>query len=136
MLKMASKYFSGLTLGRYTRVEVDVDPKGNSFFLVRESSKSSSKTMDQLSDGTRDQLHLALVLGSLEHRFASGGEPIPLVLDDVLVHFDDKRSEAALSVLAEFSKTTQVILFTHHTQIREQAEGIGKAKGAFVHELG
>ena len=135
MLKMASKYFSGLTLGRYARVETDIDSKGNSFFLVRESSDSASKTMDELSDGTRDQLHLALVLGSLEHRFASGSEPIPLVLDDVLVHFDDDRSVAALEVLAEFSKTTQVLLLTHHTRIREQAEALGEAQGAFVHEL-
>ena len=104
--------------------------------LVRESSDSASKTMDALSDGTRDQLHLALVLGSLEYRFASGAEPIPLVLDDVLVHFDDDRSVAALEVLAEFSKTTQVLLLTHHTRIRQQAEAIGEAKGAFVHELG
>jgi uncharacterized protein YhaN len=135
MLRNASKYFSDITRGRYARVETDVDSKGQPFFLVRESSDSTSKTMDALSDGTRDQLHLALVLGSLEHRFSSGAEPIPLVLDDILVHFDDERSVAALEVLTDFSRTTQVLLFTHHTRIREQARSIGEANGAFVHDL-
>ena len=34
-----------------------------------------------LSDGTRDQLYLALRLASLEH-YAAHGEPMPLILDD------------------------------------------------------
>ncbi len=49
------------------------------------------------------------------------GEPVPLILDDVLVNFDDRRSAAALKILADFSKTTQVIFFTHHQHIIELA---------------
>jgi uncharacterized protein YhaN len=134
-LRFASKYFEGLTRGRYCRVETDLDGKGQPFFLVREASDSAAKTLDALSDGTRDQLHLALVLGSLEHRFTSGAEPMPLVLDDILVHFDDDRSLAALEVLADFSRTTQVLLLTHHGRIREQAESLGEARGTFIHNL-
>ncbi len=49
-----------------------------------------------LSDGTRDQLYLALRLASLEHH-ARTGEPMPLILDDILIHFDDDRARAASS---------------------------------------
>lgn len=126
MLKHASRYFTGLTRGAYTKVETDLDDRDRPHFLVRESASAAAKRVGDLSDGTRDQLHLALVLGSLEHRFAAGAEPMPLVLDDVLVHFDDARSQAALETLAAFSKTTQVLLFTHHEKIREQAKAFGE----------
>ena len=67
----------------------------------------------------------------LKHRFSAGAEPMPLLLDDILVHFDDDRSMAALDTLAEFSKTTQLLLFTHHERVREQA----LAAGGTVHDL-
>ena len=57
------------------------------------------------------------------------------MLDDILVHFDDDRSLAALEVLADFSRTTQVLLLTHHGRIREQAESLGEARGIFIHKL-
>lgn len=136
LLRHASGYFAGLTCGRYDHIETDVDEAGRPFFLVREAATKATKQLEALSDGTRDQLHLALVLGSLAHRFAAGGEPMPLVLDDVLVHFDDQRSLAALSVLAGFSAVTQVVLFTHHDRIREQAEGLVAGGRVFVHRLG
>ncbi|WP_438039417.1 AAA family ATPase [Sorangium sp. So ce128] len=73
-----------------------------------------------LSDGTRDQLYLALRLASLEHH-ARTGEPIPLILDDILIHFDDDRARAALAVLGELAGTTQVLFFTHHARLCELA---------------
>ncbi|WP_437276891.1 AAA family ATPase [Sorangium sp. So ce375] len=73
-----------------------------------------------LSDGTRDQLYLALRLASLEHH-ARTGEPMPLILDDILIHFDDDRARAALAVLGELAGTTQVLFFTHHARLCELA---------------
>jgi uncharacterized protein YhaN len=61
-----------------------------------------------------DQLYLAL-------RLAVAGEltpDAPLVLDDALVRFDDRRLAEALDVLTEEAETKQVILFT--CQTREQ----------------
>ncbi|WP_437732182.1 AAA family ATPase [Sorangium sp. So ce1335] len=73
-----------------------------------------------LSDGTRDQLYLALRLASLEHH-ARTAEPMPLILDDLLIHFDDDRARAALAVLGELTATTQVLFFTHHARLCELA---------------
>jgi uncharacterized protein YhaN len=55
-----------------------------------------------MSDGTRDQLYLALRLASLE-QYLVHNEPLPLVVDDILIQFDDRRAEAALRLLAELS---------------------------------
>ena len=87
-----------------------------------------------LSAGTRDQLYLSLRLASLL-RFAEIAGPMPLVLDDVLVHFDDERSAAALSVLAEVSQSIQVLFFTHHARLVDLARRAVPPGLLVVHEL-
>ena len=90
---------------------------------------------DGMSEGSRDQLFLALRLATLERRLEEM-EPLPLVVDDILVGFDDARALAALEVLAELSAATQVLLFTHHRRVVELAELVKAEPGVFVYELG
>ncbi|MFC1362017.1 MAG: hypothetical protein G8D90_21360, partial [gamma proteobacterium symbiont of Clathrolucina costata] len=88
--------------------------------------------VEGMSSGTRDQLYLALRLASLE-KYMESAEPMPFIVDDVLVDFDDARSQAALNALAELAEMTQVILFTHHSQVVEQSKQL---RGSVqVHEL-
>ncbi|WP_437754023.1 AAA family ATPase [Sorangium sp. So ce1389] len=87
-----------------------------------------------LSDGTRDQLYLALRLASLEHH-ARTGEPMPLILDDLLIHFDDDRARAALAVLGELTGITQVLFFTHHARLCELAREAVPAEVLREHRL-
>jgi chromosome segregation protein len=44
-----------------------------------------------LSEGTRDQLYLALRLAALGE-FAARADPLPFICDDLLVSFDDARA--------------------------------------------
>ena len=74
-----------------------------------------------MSDGTLDQLYLALRIASLEHYFAAH-EPAPFIVDDVLLNFDDARASAALAALNTLSAKTQIIFFTHHRRLVELAE--------------
>ena len=60
------------------------------------------------SDGTMDQLYLALRLAVAEELTPNA----PLVLDDALVRFDDQRMKAAVEILREMAETRQVICFT------------------------
>ena len=60
------------------------------------------------SDGTVDQLYLALRLAVAQELTPEA----PLVLDDALVRFDDRRLAAALDVLRKEAQQKQVILFT------------------------
>jgi len=90
-------------------------------------------TVEGMSGGSRDQLYLALRLATLEWRLESS-EPIPFIVDDILVNFDDARSRATLQVSADLSERNQVILFTHHGQIVEEAKKI-KNGTVQIHEL-
>jgi uncharacterized protein YhaN len=122
VLKIASGYFNDLTMGSFTGLRTDVDDKGGPI-LVGLRPDNLRLTVDKMSSGTRDQLFLALRLATLEWRLEKN-EPMPFIVDDILINFDDKRSKATLKVLADLSKKNQVILFTHHRQIVEEAKTI------------
>ena len=51
--------------------------------------------MDELSRGTGEQLYLALRFGLIEE-FAGQAEPLPVVMDDILVNFDVERARRGL----------------------------------------
>ncbi len=87
-----------------------------------------------MSDGTCDQLYLALRLASLES-WLTHHEPMPFIVDDILMNFDDARSVATLKVLAELSQRTQVIFFTHHQHLVDLAREHLSADDLFVTTL-
>ena len=76
--------------------------------------------VEAMSTGSCDQLYLAIRIAYLEHWLTSH-EPVPFIVDDILLHFDDNRAIAALKVLGELSRRTQVIFFTHHAHLLELA---------------
>jgi len=133
VLKIASGYFNDLTMGSFAGLRTDVDDKGEPI-LVGVRPDNLRLTVEKMSSGTRDQLFLALRLATLEWRLETS-EPMPFIVDDILINFDDDRSKATLTVLADLSKKNQVILFTHHRQIMQEAKSI-KGKGVIqIHEL-
>ena len=89
-----------------------------------------------LSDGTADQLFLALRLAGIETNLEKLKEPMPVILDDILVNFDDDRALSTLRCLAEFSNKTQVILFTHHQHLQKLVSSSDFADKVFMHKLG
>ncbi|TDY46256.1 uncharacterized protein YhaN [Alicyclobacillus sacchari] len=119
VLDRASALFRRLTCDHYKKVDI-VYEEGGSRLVVLDPS-GHARTVEQLSDGTRDQLYLALRLGFIEDhvQFAPG---LPLVMDDILVHFDDERTLATLAVLSELSAHTQVLYFTHHQFVVDAAK--------------
>jgi len=90
--------------------------------------------VEAMSDGTRDQLYLALRVATLE-RYADHGNPMPVVLDDILVHFDDDRARAALELIGELSERMQVLFFTHHARLVELARETIRGSRLSVREL-
>ncbi|NLT69890.1 MAG: hypothetical protein GXX91_04260, partial [Verrucomicrobiaceae bacterium] len=73
-----------------------------------------------MSEGTRDQLYLALRFAGLELHLQDH-KAMPMILDDLLVHFDDTRAASALKALSRLGKSSQVFLFTHHAHLVELA---------------
>ena len=133
ILQRASEHFAALTLGSFGGLKADFDEKDNAV-LVGIRSDESRVDVEGMSSGTRDQLYLALRLASIE-KYLDGAEPMPFIVDDILVHFDDERSQATLGVLANLAEKTQVMLFTHHRRLVEQAENLTTSTPIKVHEL-
>ncbi len=120
LLSRASQLFARLTEGRYDRLSVDAGEDDRCVILALRPDDTHCPA-ERLSEGTRDQLYLALRLAAIEGEVGAS-EPLPFIADDLLVNFDDHRARAALRVLAEFARTTQTILFTHHAHIADMAE--------------
>jgi uncharacterized protein YhaN len=133
ILKIASRYFSELTVGAFSGLRADIDDNGQPI-LVGVCPDECLKTVKEMSSGTRDQLYLALRLATLEWRLEKH-EPMPFIADDVLVNFDDARAKATLRALATLAEKNQVILFTHHVQIVETAKSLGMNDRVFIHPL-
>ena len=63
------------------------------------------------SSGLADQVYLAIRLGLVQD-FAQHEEPLPIILDDVLVRFDQERQLGAMKVILDMSRRHQVLMFT------------------------
>lgn len=115
ILKRASELFARLTLHSFAGLKVDYDEKDQPV-LMGVRTNGDLVPIDGMSDGTTDQLYLSLRIASIE-KYANENEPIPFIVDDILVHFDDTRSKETLRILLELSKKTQIIFFTHHARL-------------------
>jgi len=124
--------FSSMTCGSFEGLSTEVTDDEAQLVAIRPDG--ARVHVAGMSSGARDQLFLALRLATLE-RYLATAEPMPFVVDDVLINFDDARAFATLGTLADFSVSTQVLLFTHHLRIREMAARVESGCGVFVQDL-
>ena len=134
VLSRASALFRQITLGSFEGVRAEFDGNGNPMLVGVRSGGAEILAVEAMSDGTADQLYLALRLAGLEE-YLTKNEPIPFIVDDILIKFDDDRAAAALQALAELSAKTQVIFFTHHRHLVNLAEKNVGASTLVKHEL-
>lgn len=111
VLRLASRYFAVMTGGAYRRIIA----LGDRASLAAETDEGTLVDSPFLSRGTQEQLYLAL-------RFALAGaaaplEPLPLLLDDLFVHFDADRLARTADVLREVAAERQIVLFTCHEHV-------------------
>ena len=129
VLSRASELFSRLTLGEHDGLTTAFGNDDRPVMVAIRKNKEQVEVAG-LSDGTRDQLYLALRLAAIEDHVARVA-PCPVILDDILIHSDDLRASAALQVLAEIAQRTQVLFFTHHSRLAD----LGSKAGASVIHL-
>ncbi len=133
ILRRASELFQALTLDTFARLETVYDDQDAPLIqCVRKDDRSVG--VEGLSDGTRDQLFLALRVASME-RHLERNEPVPVIVDDILINFDDRRARAALGVLGELATRTQVLFFTHHRHLAELAGEVVAREVMVRHDL-
>ncbi|MEM5318245.1 AAA family ATPase [Paraburkholderia sp. JHI869] len=114
MLRRAGEIFNGLTLGEFARLVVDNERNPPALHARRSNGKTVE--VGGMSEGTRDQLFLALRIAALELQLASKAA-LPFVADDLFINFDDERAKAGFAALRNLSAKTQVLFLTHHDHL-------------------
>ncbi|MBB6483405.1 YhaN family protein [Rhizobium lusitanum] len=120
VIKRAGELFSQLTGNRFLRL-VEAHDESDTLQLLAERVGGERVPLHGLSEGTGDQLYLALRLAFLED-YSARNEPAPLIVDDIFQTFDDERASAGLKVLATTAERFQTILFTHEMSVVEIAQ--------------
>lgn len=114
--KKALSIFSLLTDGAYNHLNVSKSLD----ITVEKTDNFGTKELDYLSNGTIDQAYLSLRLALCE--LITDNEKLPILLDDILCQYDDKRANTAIKFLKEYSENSQAIFFTCHNWITELAK--------------
>jgi uncharacterized protein YhaN len=129
IMKMANEFLKDMTMGKYSLHMAD---NGKDIFI--EDSTHAVKNEKIWSSGTGDQVFLAIRL-AMALSFGEQIEPLPIVLDDIFVRFDEKRQRETLRFLMELGKKQQIFLFTCHERTMHIAEEVGyeKGTGEFIH---
>jgi DNA repair exonuclease SbcCD ATPase subunit len=69
------------------------------------------EALEILSGGTREQVSILTRL-AFARLFATAGRPVPVILDDALVHSDDDRIEAMFDALHRTARDQQILVLT------------------------
>ncbi|MBP1968972.1 uncharacterized protein YhaN [Virgibacillus natechei] len=106
VMDRTSYYFKELTGAFYHKVYAPTDNKP---FQV-ESNDNLRYTVNELSQGTIDQLYVSLRLAISE--VMSEKHRLPFMIDDAFVNFDAIRTKRIMKIIEEISETQQMIIFT------------------------
>jgi uncharacterized protein YhaN len=128
LIARASLLFAKATGNAFSGLGVDYGDDDQPM-LVAQRADGERVQVAGLSEGTRDQLFLALRLALLERR---ASEPMPFIGDDLLTSFDEDRTLAALRLLAMAGQKQQVILFTHHRHVVDLARSMREQAIDFI----
>lgn len=124
VLKQANTFLEKMTNGKYS-LSVSDDGRDVELIDVAHNRKSAKLW----SSGTGDQVYLAIRL-AMALAFGKQVEPLPVVLDDIFVRFDEERQRQTLRFLMELGKEQQILLFTCHARTMQIAHEVGKELNA------
>lgn len=108
VLRLAAGHLMEVTGGRY--VGIHALEKGQLRVATAGNDVLDSAL---LSQGTQEQLYFVVRLGLVDS-FAQQSEPLPLVLDDVLVNADPERQDGMIRALVRASRDHQALFLTCH----------------------
>lgn len=104
LLQQAQHYFAQLTLNRYDKLSFKAET-----LMVRRRSDRQQFSIEELSQGTAEQLYVALRLAFTQE--IAKIKALPIIIDDGFVDFDQQRRQQMLRLLAELAQQNQVIYF-------------------------
>ena len=118
VIRSAENLFTQIT--GYQRIVIPVDQ--DEVFI--ENGQHQRKGVMEMSRGTREQLYLAMRFGLIDE-YETRSEPLPAVMDDVFVNFDDERDKRFTKILSKFGEQRQVLVLTCHERSLEAYKDIG-----------
>ena len=118
--RRAAALMARMTDSAYAGVYFDREMR----FTAQRAGELNAHALEYLSDGTRNQLYLAVRLAICELVLTE--EACPLILDDVLAAFDDKRAKDTLKLLRELARERQIILLTCQSRERRLLDELEK----------
>ncbi len=116
VIQLTSRFFNILTNGKYEHVHA---PTGAKLFQV-EAKNYIRYTVDELSQGTIDQLYVSLRLAI--SKVMSDKFVIPLMIDDAFVNFDDQRTDQIIKIIKQYANDQQILFFTCKQDIAKKLE--------------
>ena len=123
LLLRAAAHLGYITRGRYDAIELG-SPNDESLHLRGPAASEPRPVGDSLSQGTREQVYMALRLAIVDHLDADG-ETLPLFMDETLVNWDAWRRDRAFALLERVAERRQVFLFTCHPAMAAELEDRG-----------
>lgn len=120
VIRSASGVFATVTGGAYTQVRKPLHETE----LEVLNARSEKRKVSELSRGTVEQLYLAMRMGLIEN-YEQHAERMPVIIDDVLVNFDDERAILAAQAISAFAENRQVIAMTCHGASRDVLMRVG-----------
>ena len=115
--RLAGKYMSAVTKGKYDRVSFDTS------LIMSYETYSGTKHSDYMSAGTRDSAYMCLRLALIDLVFSETRPP--LVLDDAFVRLDGDRLLNMLELVKTVSSKGQVFIFSCHDREEQILESTG-----------
>jgi len=109
VIKAASDIFSHLTNDRYQTM---IKPAETNELRIKDGY-GNTKGIIEMSRGTKEELYFAMRLGLIKE-YEKRSESMPVIMDDILVNFDDERGPLAIKALQNFAKERQVVVLTCH----------------------
>jgi uncharacterized protein YhaN len=109
VLETSSVYFSKITEGEYQSI---LFTDANELVVLKEDGTRFFP--HELSRGTAEQVYLAIRLAVASN---AGPEDFPILMDDIAVNFDQKRTRRTLSLIQEIAQDRQVLFFTCHSHL-------------------
>lgn len=111
IIRQAEQYFALLTDHRYSQIDLTA----NGIKVVRRDQEVF--LVEELSQGTAEQLYIALRLGFVT--VMSDQANFPIIIDDGFVNFDNVRRQRMLALLEKIAEKNQVIYFTADDRIKD-----------------
>lgn len=137
VVRMASDLFAAISQGEWSGISTSLED--SSLKVLRPHGEAVGP--EYLSRGTQEQLYLSLRIAGIRQNSAHG-EPLPVIMDDILVNFDPGRAKRSASMLGELVAPSdggqghQLIYFTCHPHTAQRLQESMPAAKLFTIERG